>query len=39
MREAAQEALVLLQHEAKEQIEQLQYHHFPSCAEKELKLS
>jgi hypothetical protein len=32
MREAAQEALVLLRHEAEEQMEQSQYHHFPSCA-------
>jgi hypothetical protein len=32
MREAAWEALALLQHEAKEQMEQSQYHHFPSCA-------
>jgi hypothetical protein len=30
MREAAREALALLQHEAKEQMEQLQYCHFPS---------
>jgi hypothetical protein len=32
MREAAREALVLLQHEAKEQMEQSQYRHFPSRA-------
>jgi hypothetical protein len=32
MREAAREALALPQHEAKEQMEQSQYHHFPSCA-------
>jgi hypothetical protein len=32
MREAAREALALLQHEAEEQMEQSQYHHFPSCA-------
>jgi hypothetical protein len=32
MREAAREALVLLRHEAEEQIEQLQYHHFLSHA-------
>jgi hypothetical protein len=32
MREAAREALKLLRHEAEEQMEQLQYHHFPSCA-------
>jgi hypothetical protein len=30
MREAAREALALLQHEAEEQMKQLQYHHFPS---------
>jgi hypothetical protein len=30
MREAAREALVLLRHEVEEQMEQLQYHHFPS---------
>jgi hypothetical protein len=30
MREAAQEALALLRHEAEEQMEQSQYHHFPS---------
>jgi hypothetical protein len=30
MREATREALALLQHEAEEQMEQLQYHHFPS---------
>jgi hypothetical protein len=32
MREAAQEALVLLRHEEEEQLEQSQYHHFLSCA-------
>jgi hypothetical protein len=32
MGEVTREALALLQHEAEEQIEQLQYHHFPSCA-------
>jgi hypothetical protein len=32
MREAAREALVLLRHEVEEQIEQSQYHHFPSRA-------
>jgi hypothetical protein len=32
MREAAREALALLRHEAKEQMEQSQYHHFPSRA-------
>jgi hypothetical protein len=32
MREAAQEALALLRHEAKEQMEQSQYRHFPSRA-------
>jgi hypothetical protein len=32
MREAAREALALLQHEAEEQMEQSQYHHFPSHA-------
>jgi hypothetical protein len=32
MREAAREALALLQHEAEEQMEQLQYRHFPSRA-------
>jgi hypothetical protein len=32
MREVAWEALALLQHEAEEQMEQLQYHHFPSHA-------
>jgi hypothetical protein len=31
MRGAAREALALLQHEVEEQIEQSQYHHFPSC--------
>jgi hypothetical protein len=31
MREAAREAFALLQHEVEEQIEQSQYHHFPSC--------
>jgi hypothetical protein len=32
MREAAREALALLRHEAKEQMEQSQYRHFPSRA-------
>jgi hypothetical protein len=32
MREAAREALVLLRHEVEEQMEQLQYCHFPSRA-------
>jgi hypothetical protein len=32
MREAAREALVLLRHEAEEQMEQSQYCHFPCCA-------
>jgi hypothetical protein len=32
MREATREALVLLRHEAEEQIEQSQYRHFPSHA-------
>jgi hypothetical protein len=32
MTEAAQEALALLRHETEEQIEQSQYHHFPSRA-------
>jgi hypothetical protein len=32
MREAAREALVLLRHEAEEQMEQLQFHHFLSHA-------
>jgi phage gp45-like len=32
MREAAREALVLLRHEAEEQMEQSQYRHFPSRA-------
>jgi hypothetical protein len=32
MREAAREALVLLQHEVEEQMEQSQYHHFLSHA-------
>jgi hypothetical protein len=31
MREAAREALALLRYEAEEQMEQSQYHHFPSC--------
>jgi hypothetical protein len=30
LREVAQEALALLRYEAKEQMEQSQYHHFPS---------
>jgi hypothetical protein len=33
MREAAQEALALLRHEAEEQMEQSQYRHFPSHAQ------
>jgi hypothetical protein len=33
MREAAREALALLRHEAEEQMEQSQYHHFPSHAQ------
>jgi hypothetical protein len=33
MREAAREALALLRHEAEEQMEQLQYRHFPSRAQ------
>jgi hypothetical protein len=32
MREVAQEALALLRHEAEEEMEQSQYHHFPSRA-------
>jgi hypothetical protein len=32
MREAAREALALLRHEVEEQMEQSQYHHFPSRA-------
>jgi hypothetical protein len=32
MREATREALALLRYEAEEQMEQLQYHHFPSHA-------
>jgi hypothetical protein len=32
MREATREALALLRHEAEEQMEQSQYHHFPSHA-------
>jgi hypothetical protein len=32
MREFAQEALALLRHEVEEQMEQSQYHHFPSHA-------
>jgi hypothetical protein len=32
MREATQEALVLLQHEVEERMEQSQYCHFSSCA-------
>jgi hypothetical protein len=32
MREAAREALALLQHEVEEQMEQSQYRHFPSRA-------
>jgi phage gp45-like len=30
MREATREALALLRHEAEEQMDQSQYHHFPS---------
>jgi hypothetical protein len=33
MREFAQEALALLRHEVEEQMEQSQYHHFPSHAQ------
>jgi hypothetical protein len=33
MREVAREALAVLQHEADEQMEHSQYHHFPSRAE------
>jgi hypothetical protein len=32
MREAAREALALLRHEPEEQMEQMQYRHFPSRA-------
>jgi hypothetical protein len=32
MREAARDALVLLRHEAEEQMQQSHYRHFPSCA-------
>jgi hypothetical protein len=32
MREATREALALLRHEAEEQMEQSQYHHFPCRA-------
>jgi hypothetical protein len=32
MREAAREALAMLRHEVEEQMEQLQYRHFPSRA-------
>jgi hypothetical protein len=32
MREAAREALALLRHKAEEQMDQSQYHHFPSHA-------
>jgi hypothetical protein len=32
MREAAREALAILRHEASEQMEHSQYHHFPSRA-------
>jgi hypothetical protein len=39
MREAAREALALLQHEVEEQMEQSQYHHFQAVPKKELKLS
>jgi hypothetical protein len=38
MREAAREALALLQHEAEQQMEQSQYCHFPSRAREGLKL-
>jgi hypothetical protein len=37
MREAAREALVVLQHEADEQMAHSQYHHFPSQAEEGAK--
>jgi hypothetical protein len=37
MREAAREALVVLQHEADEQMAHLQYRHFPSQAEEGAK--
>jgi hypothetical protein len=37
MREAAREALALLRHEAEEQMEQLQYRHFPSRAQEGAK--
>jgi hypothetical protein len=33
MREEAREALALLRHEAEDEMEQLQYHHFPSRAQ------
>jgi hypothetical protein len=38
MREVAQEALALLRHEAEEQMEQSQYHHFPSRAREGTKV-
>jgi hypothetical protein len=38
MREATREALTLLRHEAEEQIEQSQYHHFPSHAREEAEV-
>jgi hypothetical protein len=37
MREAAREALALLRHEAKEQMEQSQYTYFPSRAQEGAK--
>jgi hypothetical protein len=37
MREDAREALVLLRHEAGEQMGQSQYHHFPSRARQRAK--
>jgi hypothetical protein len=38
MREAIGEALALQRHEAEEQMEQSQYHHFPSCARERAEL-
>jgi hypothetical protein len=38
MREAAREALALLQHEAEEQMEQSQYCYFPSYAREGAKV-
>jgi hypothetical protein len=38
MREAAREALALLGHEAEEQMEQSQYHHFPSRTQEGAKV-